>query len=260
MFARRLAAEHNLILVARRRDRQKALADEFASTYGTESEILEADLATDAGISVVADRIAAEPNLALLVNNAGFGTRGLFWECSLESQMQMHKLHVMATTQLTHAALRSMVPKNFGAIINVASVSAFVRRGGSASYSATKTWMTAFTEGIYLELKGANSNVTVQALCPGFTYSEFHDKAGIDRNKTASSAWWLTAEEVVDASLAGLAKRKLFVIPGWRYRLFTAAFSKLPSAVRLAAESGILKRNELPASAPVGSRPLGPAV
>jgi uncharacterized protein len=260
VFARRLAPEHNLILVARRRDRQKALADEFSAAYGTQTEVIEADLSTDAGMKTVADRISSEEHLALLVNNAGFGTRGLFWESSLESQDRMHQLHVIATMRLTHAALGNMIKRNFGAIINVASVSAFVRTSGNASYSATKSWMTNFTEGIYLDLKSARSSVAVQVLCPGYTYSEFHDKAGVDRSKTASKAWWFTAEEVVDASLAGLAKRKLFVIPGWRYRLFTAAFSKLPSALRLAAESAIIKKNELPASAPVGSRPLGPAV
>src|SRR5205085_1893673 len=99
---------------------------------------------------------------------AGFGTKGRFWEAELDGQDRMHRLHVLATMRLTHAALRNMVPRDFGGIINVASVAAFVRSSGSTSYSATKSWMTAFTEGLYLELRSSGSNVAVQALCPGF--------------------------------------------------------------------------------------------
>jgi len=100
----------------------------------------------------------------------------------------MHRLHVMATVRLTHAALRNMVARDLGGIINVASVSAFVRSPGSVSYGATKSWMTVFTEGLYLELKSVQSNIIVQALCPGFTYSEFHDTMAVDRSRLAGAA------------------------------------------------------------------------
>jgi hypothetical protein len=149
----------------------------------------------------------------------------------------MHKLHVMATLKLTHAVLGNMVREDFGGIINVASVSAFIRSPGSTGYGATKSWMTAFTEGLYIELRGIRSNVAVQALCPGFTYSEFHSTMGANRYRMAGPAWWLTAEEVVEASLDGLRRGKLFVVPGWRYKLLTAIVSKLPTALRLRGES-----------------------
>ena len=77
---------------------------------------------------------------------------------------------------------------------------------GAVSYSATKSWMTVFTEGLYLELKSVGSNVTVQALCPGFTYSEFHEVMGVDRLRMAPRSFWMRAEDVVDASLEGLAR------------------------------------------------------
>jgi len=237
VFARKLAPEHDLLLIARRKDRLEALAAGLRTTYQARIEPIEADLTIDADLSAVAERIASEPNLVLLVNNAGFGTKGRFWETSLASQEQMHKLHVMATLRLAHAALGPMVARDLGAIINVASVSAFVRSPGTTSYSATKSWMTAFTEGLYLELRGIRSKVTVQALCPGFTHSEFHDAMGVDRYRLAGSGFWLTAEQVVDASLDGLRRGKLFVVPGWRYRLLTAIFSKLPTGARLAVES-----------------------
>ena len=236
-FARRLASGHDLLLIARRKDRLEQLANELTSAYSTQVEILAADLTSEADLATAAERIANEPRLALLINNAGFGTKGRFWEADLETQEQMHKLHVMATVRLTHAALRNMVPRDVGGIINVASVSAFVRSPGTTSYSATKSWMTAFTEGLFIELQGLHSNVVVQALCPGFTYSEFHDTMGVSRYRLAGAGFWMTAEEVVGASLDGMRRRKLFVIPGWRYRILTSIFSKLPVRMRLAAEA-----------------------
>ena len=118
------------------------------------------------------------PNLQLLVNNAGFGTLGRFYEAPIDSQDAMHRLHVMATMRLTHAALGNLTARNQGGMINVSSVAAFVPRPGSTSYYATKAWINCFTEGVYLELKSAGSRVCMQALCPGFTYTEFHDVSG----------------------------------------------------------------------------------
>ena len=180
--------------------------------------------------STVEDFLAGAANLQLLVNNAGFGTMGRFYEASIESQDAMHRVHVLATMRLTHAALRNLTAHNRGAIINVASVAAFVPRPGSISYYATKAWITCFTEGLHLELKSAGSRVRMQALCPGFTYTEFHDVLGIDRN-FISKAWWMPAEEVVEASLQGLEQGKLFVVPGWRYKLLVSLIRMMPRAV-----------------------------
>jgi short-subunit dehydrogenase len=239
VFARRLAADHDLLLVARRLDRLEALAAELAAKSGADVKVLAADLSDNEGMAAVARRIEAEPRLTLLVNNAGFGARGLFWESDLEDAERMHRLHVMATVRLCHAALRTMVPRDSGAIINVASVAAFIRRVGSSNYGATKSWMAVFTEGLYLDLNSISSNVSVQALCPGFTYSEFHDLMKVDRRTLAPATFWLTADEVVDASLRGLRKRKLFVIPSLRYRCLAALFTKMPAGVRLAFERGL---------------------
>ena len=235
-FARKLAAEYDLLLVARRKDRLEQLATELLSTHYGAVEILAADLSNPVEVASLAERLAGETRLALLVNNAGFGTLGRFWEASLASQEQMHQLHVMATVRLTHAALGNMVARDQGAVINVASVAGFARSQGSVSYCATKSWTNIFTEGLYLELQGRGSQVTVQALCPGFTISEFHDTMRIERSRLASKKLWMTAEQVVIASLEGLRRRQLYVIPGWRYRLLTAVITKLPSRWRVALE------------------------
>ena len=237
VFARRLAAENDLVLVARRKERLEALAAELTVQYPCAVTVLPADLTDEKGLGEVAERIAAEQNLALLVNNAGFGARGLFWAPNLEEQERMYRLHILATVRLSHAGLRNMVEKNSGGIINVASVAAFVRRAGSVSYGATKTWMTAFTEGLFLELRSSRSAVKVQALCPGFTYTEFHDTAHIDRNSMARPSFWLQPEHVVDESLKALRQGKLFVVPGWRYKAIVALLSTLPAPLRLALEA-----------------------
>ncbi len=236
-FARKLASQHDLLLVARRKDKLEQLAIELRAPHNREVEVWVADLSKPDDVTLLAGRISGESNLGLLVNNAGFGTKGRFWEATLASQEDMHQLHVMATVRLTHAALGNMVPRNEGAIINVASVAGFVRGPGSVSYCATKSWMNIFTEGLYVELRGMGSRVTVQTLCPGFTYSEFHDAMGIDRERVAGKSLWMAADFVVDASLKGLRNGQLYVIPGWRYRLLTSLISKLPSRLRLVVET-----------------------
>ncbi|HTQ56430.1 MAG TPA: SDR family oxidoreductase [Bryobacteraceae bacterium] len=227
-FARHLAARGcDLILVARRQDRLEQQAHEITSRHPVQAEILPADLTRSAGLAEVENRIAAVDHLDYLVNNAGFGIVGRFFSVPLEGQDQMHRLHVLAPMRLMHAALPGMVARGRGNIINVSSVSGFGQNPGSVSYSATKTWMTSFTEGIYMELRSAGSAVRVQALCPGFTLSEFHDVMPFDRKKIP--AWmWMTADTVVATSLSALDRDQLIVIPGWRYRLLAGLMRSIP--------------------------------
>lgn len=224
------------MLIARRGDRLEALAKELSGRHGVRAEWIEADLAAEDGLARAAALIAGLQDLALLVNNAGFGTRGYFHAGSLEEQERMHRLHVMATVRLTHAALNVLIPRGAGAVINVASVAAFARSSFNTSYCATKSWMTVFTEGLHLELREMRSAVQVQALCPGFTNSEFHDVLGVDRKGIAS--WlWMKAEDVVEESLRGIERRKWLVIPGLVYRVFAIVMSKVPLRLRLALEA-----------------------
>ena len=189
--------------------------------------ILPADLTRDADLLRIEDYLREAPNLELLVNNAGFGVTGRFFSLPIESQDQMHRLHVLAPLRLTHAALSGMIARRRGSIVNVSSVSAFGQNPGSVCYSATKTWMNSFTEGLYMELKSAGSPVQVQALCPGFTLSEFHDAMHFDR-KQIPSWMWMSADEVVETSLRALGRDELFVIPGRRYRLLVALMGAFP--------------------------------
>lgn len=241
VFARKLSQTHDLLLIARRQDRLDQLAGELQKRAGVSAEVIVSDLASERDLDALAARLATEERLALLVNNAGFGSRGYFWEAPLEEQDRMHRVHVNAPVRLMHAVLPGMVARDQGGIINVASVAAFARSPGSASYGATKSWMAVFTEALYLELRAASSKVRVQALCPGYTYSEFHDTLGVDRARMAPKSMWMKADDVVDASLRGLAKGNLYVIPGWRYRYLVAFLTKLPVPLRLWLESSVTR-------------------
>jgi hypothetical protein len=227
-FARQLSAKgYDLILVARQRDRLEALARELAAEHGIRAEALAADLASHEGLQEVEARIETSPSPDLLVNNAGFGTLGAFHAADVSGQDRMHRLHVLATVRLTHAALKVMVARGAGGIINVSSVAGFMAAPGNVSYCATKHWMNVFTEGLYMELKNAHSPVKVQALCPGFTYTEFHDRMEFDRS-AIPERFWLKADFVVAESLRGLHRGTLFVIPGWRYKILVAVVGFLP--------------------------------
>ena len=231
-FARQLARRGwHLMLVARRRDRLEKLARELSASASIRVETIGADLTRDEDLAALEQKIARSGELELLVNNAGFGSRGRFWEAAPAGQQQMHRLHVMATLRLTQAALPGMVARGRGAIINVSSVAGFGAAPGSVSYSATKAWMNTFTEALALELQSAGSGVRVQALCPGFTYTEFHDVLGMDRG-VIPRGWWMAAEDVVSQSLRALDRGRLFVVPGLRYKLLVLAMTLIPRSLR----------------------------
>lgn len=231
-FARQLAARrYDLILVARRKERLEKLAADLAAAHGVHAEALAADLTVDEDLRTVEQRVARDPGIDLLVNNAGFGVPGRFWETALDAQESLHRLHILATMRLTHAALIAMTARNSGAVINVSSVAGFMPAAISSTYGSTKAWINAFTEGLYLELKSRRSAVKMQALCPGFTYSEFHDVTHMDR-RVIPKPMWLQARDVVSASLRGLDRGKLFVVTGWRYKLVVALTPALPRFLR----------------------------
>jgi len=234
-FARTLAARgYDFILIARRGNRLQELAAELAQRHGAKCEIVTADLNAAADLERVAQHLQGLSQLDLLINNAGYGVKGQFAASTYAGQEGLHLLHVMATLRLTHAVLPGMVERRAGSVINVASVAGWLVSPGAVSYGATKCWINAFTEGVWMELRGTGSPVRMQALCPGFVYSEFHDVAGMDRSRLGPKSWWFPAEYVVDASLKGLERDQVFVIPGFRYRVVVALMNHIPRSWRRA--------------------------
>ncbi|WP_327065988.1 SDR family oxidoreductase [Kitasatospora sp. NBC_01250] len=224
-FARRLAKDgHDLVLVARDTKRLTEAAAELESRFGVHAEVLTADLATEEGIGAVEQRLSdGERPVGILVNNAGFGNRGSYLSVPLEQELEMVKVHIEAVLRLTSAALPGMRERGFGGVVNVASVAAFVPRG---TYGASKAWMVNFTQGVARDLAG--SGVRLLALCPGFTRTEFHQRAGMGTKNVP--AWgWLSAERVVDEALRDLARGRTLSVPSKRYKAVVALARILPA-------------------------------
>ena len=235
-FVRRLARDrYDVVLVARDAARLQALADEVASTYGVRTEVLPADLATDDGVAAVEERLsrAAEP-VDLLVNNAGFGHRGRYLDVPLDEEVRMLRVHVDAVLRLTTAAVRGMKTRGRGGVVNVASVAAFYPRG---TYGASKAWVVSFSEAVRQDLRG--SGVRVLALCPGFTHTEFHDRAGMDMSGIPGFLWQ-NPDQVVEAALRDLRAGKAISIPGGWNKALVALGRVLPRdvAARAASDRG----------------------
>lgn len=219
-FARLLAARgYDLVLVARRRAKLDALATELAQAHGIAAEALSADLVQPEGVERVEQRIRETPRLEMLVNNAGFGTMGHFADVDLGRHLDMIHVHVTAGVRLTHAALPGMIGRKRGDIINVSSGSAYLAMPNAVTYCSTKMYLITFAEALAKELQG--TGVRVQALCPGFTYTEFHDTAEFRDFKRSDIAkgLWMTAEDVARRSLAALDSNRPVFIPGRKNRL-----------------------------------------
>jgi short-subunit dehydrogenase len=229
-FARALAArDYDLILIARRKERLNKLAEELRGRHSINAEALSADLARDEDVAHVVRRVAAEERLALLVNNAGFGVLGRFHQADIEADDNMYRVHVLATARLTRAALPGLIARDRGAIINVSSVAGLACIPGHLSYASTKAWMIAFSECLHLELRGSGSAVRIQALCPGYTYTEFHDVLGLDRDSIMPNRrYWMTSAFVVSRSLRALKTGKWLVVPGWRYQALAFLLRSIP--------------------------------
>lgn len=223
-FARQLAVQGtNLVLVARRVEKLEILATELKQKHPISTELIPADLSKTEDVTRLESIISDIADLDLLVNNAGFGSVSRFFEGDPESHFKMLHVHVTASVHLTRAALPGMVTRKRGWIINLASVAAFVPYG-SVMYPSTKAFLVTFSQALHTELHG--TGIRVQALCPGFTYTEFHDVVGMDRSIVPKFAW-ITVEHVVSTSLKALSHKQVIVVPGWQYR-FIVAIARIP--------------------------------
>jgi short-subunit dehydrogenase len=226
-FARQLAERgHDLVLVARSEERLAELAAELRAAHGVEVEVLAADL-TDRDSLAAVERRLADPDrpVDLLVNNAGFGLKGRFLDNDIEVEQAMLEVLVTAVLRLSHAALGPMAERGSGGIINVSSVAAFLPRG---TYSAAKAWVNSFSEWAANEYR--DRGVTVTALCPGFTKTEFHERMGVSRG-SAPDFMWLDADDLVATALKDFDKGKVFSIPSAQYKAISTVARVVPSSV-----------------------------
>jgi short-subunit dehydrogenase len=226
-FADQLAARgHDLVLVARNKERLDEVALEVSERYGVAVEVLPADLTDRDQLATVEARLAdvARP-VEILVNNAGFGLKGRFLDNTVEQEQAHLDVLVTAPMRLTHAALGPMVQRGSGQIVNVSSVAGFLPRG---TYSAAKAYVTRFSEWAHHEY--APRGITVMALCPGFVRTEFHQRMDVHQ-ASAPKMLWLDADELVRDALSDLDAGKAVSIPSLRYKVIANTARLVPTGV-----------------------------
>ena len=222
-LARALAARgHDLVVVARSLDK----LEDLAASMSVGVEVIAADLASDAGMATIEDRLqSTDRPIDLLVNNAGFGTTGKFAELPIEGEVEEIRLNVLALTRLTGAAVPQMVARGHGAVINVASIAAFQPTPGTATYGATKAFVLSFTMALREELRG--TGVRAVALCPGFTRTGFQERANFEL-KGIAKRFSQTADEVAQATLRTLDRDAGVCVPGWQNKVAAGATHLAP--------------------------------
>jgi len=214
------------VLVARRGDRLAEIAARYDG-FG----VLEADLLTAKGQAATIERIAStESPIDLVVNNAGFGTSGVFHELDVERLADEVELNVKALTVLSHAALAAMVPRGHGYLLNVSSVASFQASPGLGVYAATKAYVTSLSEALHSEVKGSGVHVT--ALCPGLTKTEFQEHSNTSGLATkVPDLAWTTVEQVASCGLRDVAKNKTISVPGALYNEPVTGRELLPRSI-----------------------------
>ncbi len=229
-------AGYNLVITGRREKIIQPIAEKIAKKYGVSVEVLIIELSNQLDLDELVQNIKEINDLEVLVNNAGFATRGTFVENDFSQQEAMVRVHILTVMKLTHAALPNMLLRKKGIIINVSSMGAYVIMPHNTVYCGTKAFITAFTESLHLEL--LNTGILVQVLCPGFVVTDFHRKMGFNIAKFQKNRGlirWMTPKEVVTTSIRDLARGKVVSIPGKSNQLlyFISRFSPRQMYYRL---------------------------
>jgi short-subunit dehydrogenase len=233
-LARQLAERgHNLTLVARRRERLDELAEELRRIHGTHCDVHAVDLVDDAARAALIDALQnGERHVATVCNNAGYGSFGRFWEMPRDSETKMVRLNCEVLVDLTHAFLPAMVQRGEGAVLEVGSMAAFQPTPWNSTYSATKAFVLAFSEGVSAELTSTGVSLTV--LCPGPVETEFADVAGVgDLEAGLPDFLSQSAAEVARAGIHGMERGKRVVFSGLPHRFVAQAGRFTPRSALL---------------------------
>ena len=235
-FTRMLASKgFNIVLVARDEARLHERAAALREKHGVQTFVLPVDLATDLGCASVEEYLK-EFEVEVLINNAGFGINKAFTASALDAEQDLLDVLVRTPMRLMHVVLPQMKARDSGTIINVSSIAGFIAGG---TYSASKSYLTVLSESLHTELRG--TQVKVNALCPGFTRTEFHER-GRMRMKGLPEFMWLDSDQLVARSWSDAQGGKAVSIPGWQYKLLVGFISILPRAMVRSIGMNLRKR------------------
>lgn len=229
MFAWRLAAEkYDLFLVARSEEKLISLCQDLSETHGISARYLAADLSeADSDLKVFEETEQLGIKIDWLINNAGFGSMGDFAKLELSRELEMIRLNVIAPVALTHRYLPGMRKRKFGKIVNVSSAAGFQPLPFMATYAATKSFVTSFSEGIAEENRPYG--IQVLALCPGSTKTNFFEASNIERTMKVKGQQ--TAEQVVETAMKALATHRAKVVSGWANWIVASAVNFVPNSL-----------------------------
>lgn len=216
-----------VVLVARRANRLKTLAQELKDRYGVDTRVIPQDLTEPDATAGLIQTIEEEGlTIEYLVNNAGIGSYGRFFETAWPELLKVIQLNIVALTELTYFFGRKMIERNSGRILNVASTAAYQPGPWMAVYFATKAYVLWLSEALDEELKGTNVRVTT--LCPGATLTEFQERAQMQTSRFVKRGAFMTAEKVAQLGYEGMKRGKRVVITGFQNRLMVGTIRFLP--------------------------------
>jgi short-subunit dehydrogenase len=234
---------HNLVLTARRADRLQALAAELKRDFGADSVILPADLSDPAAPKALVDAVAARGlQVDALVNNAGYGLPGLYVDTSWEDQQALVRVLLVAPAELCRRLLPGMIARGSGRILNVASLAGLTPGLPSHTlYGPSKAFLIKMSQALHLEVEGLGVHVT--ALCPGLTWSEFHDANGTRPHLTAIPRWlWQDAATVAEAGYAACEANRTVIVTGAPNQLIALLARVIPDSLIHALVKRQMKR------------------
>jgi short-subunit dehydrogenase len=230
IYANRLAKRgYDLILVARDENKLKEVAARLRSETGRRIDTIKADLTRTADIAPVAQRLATDERITLLVNNAGLGAAKGLIDTKPEELDELIAINVTALTRLTRAVAPAFIARGKGIIVNIASIAAIAPEVLNGTYGGTKAYVVAFTQSLHHEL--GSKGVQVQAVLPGATRTQFWDRAGVAISNLPQE-WVMSAEDMVDAALVGLDQKELITIPALPTLEHWQAFEAAREAMR----------------------------
>lgn len=228
-FARRLAAEkHDLFLVARSEAKLRELCENLSQSNGITADYLAIDLTergSSAAVFAETERLGIE--IDLLINNAGFGSMGEFAKLDLDRELEMIRLNIAALVALTHRYLAGMRSRKGGTIINVSSAAGFQPIPFMATYAATKSFVTSFSEAIAEENRPFG--IQILALCPGSTKTNFFEASNFKRIFSAKGQQ--TPEQVVETALGAVGSGRTKIVSGWANWLVATATNFVPNSL-----------------------------